>query len=562
MNADFVRLIDSIHREKGIDTEDLFLAFEEALITTIRKKHDVDEDFTLTFDRVTGEVQSEYEIDFEELGRIFAQTVKQTFYTKIKEAERDVLFNEYEEELETVVTGQIQRFEGENVIVSLGKVDGVIPRSEKVRGESYHPGERIRALIHEVKKLGLRVKIILSRASNKLVQRLFELEVPEIADGVIEVRKLEREPGYRTKIAVSSSDPRVDCVGACVGVRGTRIKAIIDELNGERIDIIRWSEDPETMLRNALQPAEVVQVTLDDSMHSALVLVEEDQLSLAIGRKGQNVRLASKLTGWDIDIMTRKELEETLMRDAQDEVSTQVYEELTPILIEQDSMFEVRFCVTINDHTALVLEYGLGDSDPEPEDVQQFQETLAGLQTLQGREFSWCLEMNIEGKRDDAGNAQRVLSLPEGIDLDIQAPQRGQHRPLRLRGSEEAIRDWIAERENDLPRLREILLRWKLDLQLPTPKEEELAEVDAEAGQAGQIEDSTDSEAPDSETEPSTGTDLEETNDVATESEEAPERHYRAQAPASDAESVGGETPDTQEASAASDSNDENKPQP
>ena len=264
MNADFVRLIDSIHREKGIDTEDLFLAFEEALITTIRKKHDVDEDFTLTFDRVTGEVQSEYEIDFEELGRIFAQTVKQTFYTKIKEAERDVLFNEYEEELETVITGQIQRFEGENVIVSLGKVDGVIPRSEKVRGESYHPGERIRALIHEVKKVGLRVKIILSRASNKLVQRLFELEVPEIADGVIEVRKLEREPGYRTKIAVSSSDARVDCVGACVGVRGTRIKAIIDELNGERIDIIRWSEDPETMLRNALQPAEVVQVTLDD----------------------------------------------------------------------------------------------------------------------------------------------------------------------------------------------------------------------------------------------------------------------------------------------------------
>jgi len=309
MNADFVRLIDSIHREKGIDKEVLFVALEDALITAIKKRYDV-EDVELWFDRETGALESNYEIQFEELGRILAQTVKQSFNTKIKEAERDVLFNEYEESVGEIVTGSIQRFEGDSVIVQLGKLEGILPRTEKVRGESYHIGERIRALIIEVKKVGLKVKVILSRTSPGVVQRLFELEVPEIADGIIEIKKLEREPGYRTKIAVTSSDARVDCVGACVGVRGTRIKSIIDELGGERIDIIRYNEDPLQMLQNALQPAEVSHIQLDNDNHKALVLVEEDQLSLAIGRKGQNVRLASKLCGWDIDIMTRNELEQ------------------------------------------------------------------------------------------------------------------------------------------------------------------------------------------------------------------------------------------------------------
>jgi N utilization substance protein A len=502
MNAEFVRYIDSIHREKGIDTEDLFLAFEEALITTIRKKHDVDDDFTLTFDRATGEVQSEYEIDFEELGRIFAQTVKQTFYTKIKEAERDVLFNEYWEDVDTIITGQIQRFEGDNVVVSLGKVDGVIPRAEKVRGENYHAGERIRALIRDVKKVGLRVKIILSRASTEFVRRLFEVEVPEIGDGVIEIKKLEREPGYRTKIAVSSSDARVDCVGACVGVRGTRIKAIIEELNGERIDIIRWSEDPETMLRNALQPAEVVQVTLDGDSHRALVLVEEDQLSLAIGRKGQNVRLASKLTGWDIDIMTRKELEETLVRDAQDEVSQDVYTQLAPVLEEADSMFEVRFCVTMNDRVALIVEYGLGDEDPSEDDIKDFEQTLAGIPGLQERQHVWFAERSVNGKRDDQLNMRRVLRLPEEITLRIQSAQRDKRRPVTLEGDEAAIASWREGLSDELPLLRELLLKWELDLQLPQPVANEAEASEAASGEApadepsGEAADEPSGEAP------------------------------------------------------------------
>lgn len=312
MNADFVRYIDSIHREKGIEPEVLFRAFEEALVTAIKKKYEIDDDFEIYFDRQTGEMQSNYEISFEDMGRIFAQTVKQTWFTKIKEAERDVLYSEYTEQIGEILTGSIQRFEGDSVIVQLGNIEGILPRSEKVRSESYHVSERIRAIIIDVRKVGLRVKVILSRTAPDLVRRLFELEVPEIADGIIDIMKLEREPGYRTKVAVTSSDPRVDCVGACVGVRGTRIKSIIDEIGGERIDIIRYNEDPEQMLVNALLPAEVSHVQLDAGNKKALVLVEEDQLSLAIGRKGQNVRLASKLCGWDIDIMTRAELEETL----------------------------------------------------------------------------------------------------------------------------------------------------------------------------------------------------------------------------------------------------------
>jgi N utilization substance protein A len=249
------------------------------------------------------------------LGRIFAQTVKQAIQQKLREAERDVLYVDFEQKQGDIVSGSIQRFEGDTVIVNLGKVEGILPKSEKVRGENYHIGERLRALVLEVKKSGPKVKVILSRAHKDLVRRLFHLEVPEISEKIIEIRKVEREPGYRTKLAVTSTDPKIDCVGACVGVRGTRIKSIIDELNGEKIDIIRWNDDPEILITNALKPATISQIELDHGNRKALVLVEEDQLSLAIGRKGQNVRLASKLCGWDIDIMTRAELEATLSTD-------------------------------------------------------------------------------------------------------------------------------------------------------------------------------------------------------------------------------------------------------
>src|SRR6185436_9594886 len=195
-------------------------------------------------------------------------------------------------------------------IVSLGTLEAILPRSEQIPGETHHPNERVRAIIFEVKPAGSRVKVVLSRTKPQFVQRLFEQEIPEIADGVIMVNAIAREPAHRSKVAVSSSDQRVDCVGACVGVRGNRIKNIVDELAGERIDIVRWSDDLQVLIPNALQPAEVEEVILCQMLGKAIVLVREDQLSLAIGRRGQNVRLASKLCGWDIEIMTREELDE------------------------------------------------------------------------------------------------------------------------------------------------------------------------------------------------------------------------------------------------------------
>ncbi len=233
---------------------------------------------------------------------------------KIREAERDALYDEYHEQMGQMITGVVQRYEGGAATVQLNNVEAILPRSEQIPGETHHPNERVRATVFEVRKVGSRVKVILSRTRPHLVQRLFEQEIPEIADGVIEIRAMAREPGYRSKVAVSSSDQRVDCVGACVGVRGNRIKNIVDELAGERIDIVRWSDDLQVLIPNALQPAEVEEVILCQMLGRAIVLVREDQLSLAIGRRGQNVRLASKLCGWDIEIMTREELGESIER--------------------------------------------------------------------------------------------------------------------------------------------------------------------------------------------------------------------------------------------------------
>ena len=277
------------------------------LATAARKKYDAGEELTVIVDRTTGDVEAyigEEPADFVDLGRIGAQTAKQVMIQRIREAEQDVVLGEYTERVGEMVNGVVQRIEGGNIIVSLGRGEGILPRSETVRGESYAAGDRIKALITEVKRVGLRVRIILSRTHPDLVRRLFEVEVPEIGDGVIEIKRVAREPGYRTKIAVSSYDMRVDCIGACVGIRGTRIKAITEELNGEKIDIIRWNDSVEVLIMNALRPAEISNLALDEETNTATVHVTDDQLSLAIGRKGQNVRLASKLTGWEINLQS------------------------------------------------------------------------------------------------------------------------------------------------------------------------------------------------------------------------------------------------------------------
>ncbi len=315
--TELLRIVDSLHREKNIDSEIVFSAIESALVTAGKKHFGEEADLQVSIDRQSGVINAVCngtELNQELIGRIGAQTAKQVIIQKVKEAERDSLLDEFHDQVGQMVTGVVQRSDRGITTVQLGNIEAILPRNEQIVGESYHNGDRVRAVVFEVKASGNRVKVILSRTRPQLVQRLFEQEIPEISEGVIKINAISREPGHRSKVAVSSSDQRVDCVGACVGVRGNRIKNITGELAGERIDIVRWSDDPMVLIPSSLQPAEVDQVLLCDMLGRAIVLVREDQLSQAIGKFGQNVRLASKLVGWDIEIMTAKELEEQIDR--------------------------------------------------------------------------------------------------------------------------------------------------------------------------------------------------------------------------------------------------------
>jgi N utilization substance protein A len=317
MNAtEVLRIVDSMHRDKNIEKEMVFVAIESAMLTAARKHFGEEADIEFMIERTSGEIIGRIgqdHLDHEEvIGRIGAQTAKQVIIQKIREAERDALIIEFNDLVNDVVTGSVHRNEGRVTTVTLGPVEAILPRSEQIAGESHQPNERIRALVTEVKAQGSRVKVVLSRTRPMFVRRLFESEIPEIADGVITINAISREAGYRSKVAVSSMDSRVDCVGACVGVRGNRIKVIIDELAGERIDIVRYDDDPQVMIPNSLQPAEVDEVILCEQIGRAIVLVRDDQLSLAIGKRGQNVRLGSRLCGWDIEITTQGELEQKI----------------------------------------------------------------------------------------------------------------------------------------------------------------------------------------------------------------------------------------------------------
>lgn len=318
MNAsEVLRIVDAIHRDKSIDKEIVFEGIEQAILTALRKHYGEEDELVVTVDRKSGEPSVMHNgevLDPDILGRIAAQTAKQVMIQKIREAERDTQFDEFVELQSQLVTGTITRLEHGVATVNIGKVEAILPRSEQIPGESHRVNERIRAVIMDVRKSGSRVKIVLSRVHPDFVRRLFEVEIPEIAENVIEVRSLAREAGYRSKVAVSCYDTSIDAVGACVGVRGARIRGIVDELGGERIDIVRWNDSLQILIPNALQPAEVEDVILCPMLGRVIVLVRDDQLSLAIGKKGQNVRLASKLVGWDIEVMTRDELDEQLER--------------------------------------------------------------------------------------------------------------------------------------------------------------------------------------------------------------------------------------------------------
>lgn len=321
---ELLRIVDAIHRDKSIDKEIVFEGIEQAILSAARKHYGEEEAIEVHVDRVSGhptvkasgqEVAGDAWTEL--LGRISAQTAKQVMIQKIREAERDAMYDEYADQRNQIVSGTVSKIEGGSAIVNLGKVEGLLPRGEQIPGEGFRVGDRVRAIVLEVRKSGSRVKIILSRIHVEFVRRLFELEIPEVAERIIEVRSLAREAGYRSKVAVSCIDNNIDAVGACVGVRGARIKNITGELGDEKIDIVRWNDSLQVLVPNALQPAEVEDVILCPMLGRVIVLVRDDQLSLAIGKRGQNVRLASKLVGWDIEVMTREELDEQLERAVQ-----------------------------------------------------------------------------------------------------------------------------------------------------------------------------------------------------------------------------------------------------
>lgn len=372
MNQEVLRIVDAIAKERNIDREEVFSDLESAMIVAARKKYGPSKPISVHIDRKTGDITATVgnePISLKELGRIAAQTAKQVMTQKIKEAERNSLLEEFMERKRKIVTGTVSRVEPSGVIINLGKAEGFLPAGEQIPGENYQPGQRVRALVIDVKESSARgggsgVKIILSRTAKDFIKRLFEIEVPEVADGTIEIKALAREAGYRTKVAVISNDPKVDAIGACVGIKGTRIKSIVEELNGEKIDVVRWSDSSTMLISNALKPADAQHIALCFELGKATVVVDEDQLSLAIGKRGQNVRLAARLTGWDIDIITPAEYNASIERLEKVVASTNIQD---PALLSKLVALGI---VNVADLAAVGPDPLIGDLNMSPEEAE------------------------------------------------------------------------------------------------------------------------------------------------------------------------------------------------
>lgn len=312
MNEELIRLIENIHQEKGVDKEAIFQGIESALALAAKKYYRQKELPEVKIDRTTGTITASSEdqpIDPTVLGRIAAQTVKQIITQKIREAENMAIYARFEGKRWEILTGNVLQYEKGDMIVLIGKTEAILPEEEQIMGESYRIGQSVKALLLDIRRITLSgdVRIVLSRTHPRFVRRLFELEVPEVASGVVVIKEIVREAGIRTKIAVDSTESRVEPVGTCIGVKGARIKNVVEELAGEKIDVIKWDEVPNNFIKNSMKPAQVVDLELIKGENRAKVYVTSDQLSLAIGRKGQNIRLASRLTNWQIEVLVHKD---------------------------------------------------------------------------------------------------------------------------------------------------------------------------------------------------------------------------------------------------------------
>ena len=355
MNKELLSAIEYLSKEKGVTADVICDSLEAVLITAYKKEYDGNPNATVRLDRLTGDysivspktvvaevADEENEISLEDaraidkgyeegdellvdvtpknFGRIAAQAAKQVMIQRLREAERNIVYDEFYGRTDDIITGIIQRIEQKNVYIDLGKAEAVLPYSEQIPTEEYTVGQRIKCYVVEVRNSPKGAQIQLSRTHPGLLKRLFELEVPEIYDGVVELHSVAREPGKRSKIAVYSHDPNVDCVGACVGPKGARVQNIVMELQNEKIDIVKWDEDPAVYIANALSPAQVVSVTIDEGAKSSVVVVPDYQLSLAIGKAGQNARLAAKLTNWKIDIKSESQAEDGDVATGDDDI--------------------------------------------------------------------------------------------------------------------------------------------------------------------------------------------------------------------------------------------------
>ena len=357
MNADFIEAFKQIERDKELDASKLLKSIEKALAIAYKQSHNTEQEVNIRIEqggtgknglqvfrvrRVVEQVANPYaeislpdarekkpaakiddtieerigEKEMEQMGRIAALKARQVLQQDIREGEREKVFDEYNDRIGDVITGTISRREGGNVIISLGKLEAILPSKEQVPSERYHFNDRIKVFVFEVRKGSKGPSVIVSRTHPSLIRRLFELEVPEIHEGIVSIKSVAREPGARSKIAVGTREERVDPVGACVGHRGARVQAVVNELYDEKIDIVRWSSDNKQFITESLSPARVSSVALDDEAKSAFVVVPDNQLSLAIGKSGQNVRLAARLTGWRIDIHSESQIAKQVFMDA------------------------------------------------------------------------------------------------------------------------------------------------------------------------------------------------------------------------------------------------------
>ena len=416
---ELLQVADAVAREKSIDRDEVLDAMEQAIQKAARSKYGHELDIRATINRQTGEISlfryreviEEIENEAAQLtpeeaaaidpdkeigdfivdplppvdfGRIAAQTAKQVIVQKVREAERERQYNEYKDRVGEIVTGVVKRVEFGNVMVDLGRGEGVLRREEVIPRELFRNGDRVRAYVYDVRREQRGPQIFLSRTHPEFMTKLFAQEVPEIYDGIIEIRGVARDPGSRAKIAVISNDSSIDPVGACVGMRGSRVQAVVGELQGEKIDIIPWSPDTATFLVNALAPAEVVKVVLDEETNKIEVVVPDEQLSLAIGRKGQNVRLASQLSGWDIDIMT--EAEESERRQEEFRQRSQLFIDSLDVDDVIAHLLVTEGFATVEDVAFVPLE--------ELTDIEGFDEEIAD--ELRNRARAWIDTRNAE----------------------------------------------------------------------------------------------------------------------------------------------------------------------